>query len=264
MIHAPKLLGELVLRRVGVPAVVLCGGPSVTSFDANDLAGDTLLFSANAHGAKLVGERYGFGVDYIVSVDNIHTETKEPMEPMLRQYGVPIISPQFWADYRLHDWGFAGNSGMQAIYVAWLMGCSPIVVFGMDCYATGTYWHNPNLQNISSGRNASFFLNKLRSLHNLCGSDHIRVAGHSLAGQFFPPYNPAERMPVVIPTPHQIRRADPKTVILRMECDRDFNKARLKAGELYEFTVGEAEAIINRRQGRVWTGNKASQTSFQP
>lgn len=118
-------LGDLAGTRPGA-ALVICGGTGVM----DDLDGlpeieFATVLSANSHGCRLP-KKWRRPVDFIVAKDHYHTTTKLRMEPQLREYGVPIISRQFWADYRMLDWNLQGNSGLTAIAVAAALGANRV------------------------------------------------------------------------------------------------------------------------------------------
>lgn len=145
-------LGDLAGTRPG-PALVICGGTGV-SRDLGNLPPlkFTTVLSANGHAFKLPHPDRR-NVDFIVAKDHYHTTTKLRMEPQLRAHGVPIISRQFWADYRMLDWNLQGNSGLTAIAIAAVLGASEIYVVGMDDFTQGSYFHDPDARTIGKGRN---------------------------------------------------------------------------------------------------------------
>src|SRR5687767_7977679 len=114
----------------GIPAFVLGGGPSLTVEYAKCPA-NAVKVSANPHGSKLTI------CDWIVTNCD-HSDMREILQP----YRTPTIGPYEGADYAL-DYPCLPNAGMQAAFVAWVMGCSPIILAGMDCYMTDTdHWED--------------------------------------------------------------------------------------------------------------------------
>lgn len=145
-------IAELIGKGSGL-ILVVGGGMSVpTDLAALDALGlkPSVIVSANGHAVKA-----GLKPDYIVCKDDVHTETGEKMEELLRPIGAPIVSPQSWADIRLRDWPIDGNSGIYAIAFAVLLGGHPVVPIGFDFYLQGTYWHDPDAPNISRKSAAS-------------------------------------------------------------------------------------------------------------
>lgn len=139
MIYFDKLIGA----HEGRPAIIIGGGPSAPDQieRARERLDDPVLISVNEHGSKLLGR-----CDYSVSLDNI--------APKLREYETPKISPYNWADIKITGHWNAANSGRTACWVAWKLGCTPIVLVGMDLYQGGTYFWNKQAH--SSGRNTKF------------------------------------------------------------------------------------------------------------
>ncbi|MDE2098505.1 MAG: hypothetical protein KGL39_14725 [Patescibacteria group bacterium] len=111
------------------PIIVIGGGPSV----ANDLhkipkSYPACVISANEHGFR----QDRFDVNYIVSVDYTYSMSRTPMREKLAQYGRPSINRWSWADYRIPEWHFNGDSGLSAIAVAVMLGGWPVIALGMD------------------------------------------------------------------------------------------------------------------------------------
>ena len=186
---------DIALAHRGHAVVAMGGGPSLPDQVAAIRHPVAAWVSANDHGAKLRR------VDYIVAVDDVHQVTGEPMGPRLRAHGAPIVSPRFFADYRmppitvrrndgqLIDW--RGNSGMQAIWVAWALGGWPVIVAGIDNYQGGTYWHDPNADSSGTAKEPADFDDRLAQLRDLIGTDRVRVVDGPLL-KFWPKYDPDE------------------------------------------------------------------------
>lgn len=123
-------LAELIMRHAGKRICVMGGGKTLQA-DIEVIEADVWI-SVNNHGAKLRP------VDYIVCMDNIHTANKREMRHFLRQFSdAPIISPWHWGQYQMHKWpGYPRmyNSGVMAVWVAYLMGAHPVIMAGYDCY----------------------------------------------------------------------------------------------------------------------------------
>ncbi|UOF79509.1 hypothetical protein [Caudoviricetes sp.] len=122
--------GELVMKHKGARICVMGGAPSL----ADDIAkvDADIWISTNTHGAKLRS------VDYVVAMDNTHTETSEFMEGVIREVtDAPIIGPWHWANYGLTDYPLAPRvllSGVVAQWAAYMMGAHPVIMAGFDCY----------------------------------------------------------------------------------------------------------------------------------
>jgi hypothetical protein len=112
-------LEELRDRHAGQTFVVLGGGPSLAEEMRHAPAG--LRISANEHGA-----RWG-RCHYIVALDN------DPER--VRGFGLPVIGqhPDV-ADYLFEPLAGLNLSGLQAVYVAYVLGAAQVVLAGMGLY----------------------------------------------------------------------------------------------------------------------------------
>src|SRR5690606_1288195 len=118
------------------PILVIGGGPSV-NIDLPRLKVEPVaVISANAHGFK----QSFFPPTHALVVDAWHSVTLQSMDALVRPYGVPIISPHWWADIRINDWMSGMSTGLTAICVAALMGGNPVITTGLDGFAGG-YFH---------------------------------------------------------------------------------------------------------------------------
>lgn len=226
----PWLLSKLVDAGVGRMAVIIGGGPSVKS-DLKQIPGiaQALIISANEHAfhTKL-------RADYIWCKDHRRIfpgwqakhAPKEFMEPRLRKYGVPIVGPNYWCDYRAIEWPLPQfNSGQQAIAFAALLGCAPIVAVGMDCFEGATYFHDPDAPNISKGRPRGYWVSRLERLRQALPSAPIRGCSGILRATFGA-YNPAKH-PVPGPVPAILHRYV-KMPTLWVRTRREFQDAKDK------------------------------------
>jgi hypothetical protein len=205
VVPVQRVISQLFDWYVGSPILVICGGPSVTA-DLPKLSADfapALVLSANEHGTK----QDRFKVDYIVNCDKTHCIRHVPMEGWLRQFGAPIINRWSWADVRLEDWNFNGNSGTTAVAVAAALGGSPIVVLGIDLYATGrNYFYDtatdlsPQKKRLAARPIISQPERRLGRLWDFTKGAHIRPLSGVLTTRW-PKYTPGEQLgpPPVIP-----------------------------------------------------------------
>lgn len=182
------LLSDLIPNVCGRPVVVMGGAPSLPD-DVERVAHDDCVYiSANQHGLMLRD------CDYSVYVDPVHQVTGERMQEKLSAFGVPTISPVFGADYRIPNWdsiGFKGNCGLHAIWVAYLLGASAIIVCGIECYQGGTYWHDPKGKSSSVGRGIQFFEKRIAELKKIIDVSRVRVVSGHLNNHFIS-YDPRE------------------------------------------------------------------------
>lgn len=125
-----ETLNDLKGAHAGLPAFILGGGPSLP-LEYVACPTNAIRLSANHHGAKFTR------CDYIVTNCD-----HAIMRAIFAPYGTVTIGPYEGADYRVTE--LLPNAGMQAAFAAWVMGCSPIILAGMDCYMTDTdHWHEP-------------------------------------------------------------------------------------------------------------------------
>ena len=126
-----KLISAVVGPYLGKPILVIGGGPS-TAVNLKHIPLDypAAVISANGHGFK----QDRFNVDFIVGVDWYFGGTRQPMQEYVAQFKRPTINSWSWADYRIPEWTFNGDSGLTAIAVAVMLGGHPIVPLGMDRY----------------------------------------------------------------------------------------------------------------------------------
>jgi hypothetical protein len=125
------LVAELYGKHKGKPILVVGGGPSAPD-EARALGSridNMVVISANTHAWHL-----GLRPDYTFCKDHVHTELKTPMEVLVRAGNAPVVTGQYWGDYRCARWPIQGNSGQHAIALAALMGGAPIVPIGIDCF----------------------------------------------------------------------------------------------------------------------------------
>lgn len=233
-----KTLSDLIRVHRGRAAVVMGGAPSLPRDLAElvDWPGRTsaVYLSANDHAFKLPAP-----VDYIVACDNI--------EQRLRVHGRPIIAPRHWADFRvLHQ--VVSNSAALACVVAWAMGCSPIVVTGVELYSAGTYFHDERAHSPGKTANVQQHLRRWSKLIEASVGAYVRPVSGPLL-QRFPRFDSNEAaMP-----------ADPEDMIAsiiggsRVEITRDvpdWHGRSLVRGSVVEMRTSEAGKAIADGYGR--------------
>ena len=189
------LLSDLVGPYEGKPILVICGGASAARHfpEVYDLQ-PALVLSANEHGFK----QDRFKIDFIVSVDYWYGSTRERMDKKLAGHKTPHINRWSWADYRIPEWNFNGDSGLTAIAVAVMLGGHPVVALGID-RMTGPkkyFWQNgpdpqwakkvqPHIMNIRE---------HVRRSVEFCKDAQVRIF-HGPMLEYWKPYSPAETLP---------------------------------------------------------------------
>ncbi|MBP8233992.1 MAG: hypothetical protein KAY22_16970 [Rhizorhabdus sp.] len=200
------VIADLFDRWNGKPILVLGGGPSVSK-DLPALAlTPACVISANDHGKH----QTRFPVDIFVNCDKIHCMLKVPMESILRPLGGLIVNRHSWADYRLAEWQFSGNSGLTAIAVAAALGGDPVLVTGIDMWKEGRiYFHDtdpavvPRRRRFVKPAVTRRDRDVLRPLKAFVAGANVRPLSGPLT-EAFPKFDPGEVLPA--PRPVDYRR----------------------------------------------------------
>lgn len=229
-------ISQCVHRHAGLPAVVVGGGPSAPAAFVGEGPHPpqrAIYFSANGHGVLLSQTGVCPRPDYLVCMDKL--------EDRLRPMGVPIISTREFADIRLYDVRLR-NSGMLAAYAAWVLGCAPIVLVGMDCYDGATYFHDASAKSTGKNMPAAKHLERWGALAQI-SSGMYRAIGGKL-GALYPPYDPAEP-PAALPDAETVRSRvlGQHVKILR----RPPGLPGYRPGEVYQVSRKEAARLLNSR-----------------
>lgn len=242
-----ELITSLFGRYDGNPILVIGGGPSVNE-DLPRLVADgfkpACVISANEHGFM----QSAFPVDFAVNVDKHHCALKRHMAEILRPFGKPIINRHSWADYRLPEWTFSGNTGLTAIAVACVLGGDPVVPIGIDFWSSGRhYFHKPyeltkrEQRWMASRKAPSGPDRRLRNLMQFARGATIRpVSGPLLTA--FPAGNPTH------PVAYRERIAQlPWSHYVAQRCfSFSGNLDRVQAGAVLALTEKEAAPLLRR------------------
>jgi hypothetical protein len=213
-----ELIAHLFDRWKGQPILVIGGGPSARK-DLPKLKAmgvePKATISANDHGFK----QDVFPIDLVVNCDVVHCLERKKMCEYLAPYAGKVVNRYSWADYRLADWKFSGNSGMTAIAVAAALGGHPVIVTGIDMWKGGRlYFHDqgtkPQKVRRVSGAVSRRDKERVRPLLSFCSGVNVRPVSGPLT-EWFKPFDPAETFkPAVRPTGYRLRMEDecPETV----------------------------------------------------
>jgi hypothetical protein len=229
-------LRDLLLRHSGATIAVLGGGESLPE-QAARLPADAICLSANQHGCLLRP------CDYIVAIDSI--------EANLRRFGLPIIAPQNWADYRVSEHPQLPYTGMHAAWVAWMLGARLILLAGMDCYVERpggqTWWHGPD----TDGRERQFrWQERGWRMTKACVEVPIRSMGGPTV-EIFGAYDQAEVLPPYVPSerPHLLAQC----AGIRVEILKDHRRGKFHKyfeGQVLELPRDEALKLMAQRIAR--------------
>lgn len=248
MAVSQELITVLFDRWVDRPILVIGGGPSV-KHDLPRLremgVEPACVISANEHGCK----QDLFRVDLIIHRDHTHCLQKVKMEPYLRPFGVPLVNVFSWADYRLPDWRFAGNSGMSAIALACALGGHPVIVTGIDMWHGGRlYFHDekgarkPPKRRRVGGEVRRRDRDRVLPLRAFAKGAHVRPMSGPLL-EWFAPFDPAETLKPQRPVGYRLRLEEEAPRTVRAEVVRAFRFANhdyAKLGHVLALSPNEA------------------------
>jgi hypothetical protein len=189
---------------------VLGGGPSARKDLARLELTPACVISANEHGAH----QDRFKIDLVVNCDKRHCMLQRPMEEILRAAlpNAAIVNRHSWADYRLGDWRFSGNSGLTAIAVAAALGGNPVIVTGIDMFHGGRlYFHDAGAKPSKARTVRPAVIRrdktKLTPLKQFCAGQAIRPMSGPLT-EYFTQYDPTEPRKERARVPYAQRRDD--------------------------------------------------------
>jgi hypothetical protein len=129
------------------------------------------------------------------------------------------------------------NSGVVAAWVAWVMGCAPILLAGMDCYRGACYWHAPKAQSTGQHLQLSNHMVKWQTLAMKCPRAMLRSMGGPLS-DVFPAFDPTE--PVIGGPPEMDELDVHKAKVVRAW-------RRFRPGQIVELTLAELKDGLKSR-----------------
>ncbi len=250
-----QTLRPLIHANAGRTAIIMGGGPSLArSLDQCPL--DALHFSVNDHGARLLKDtpHDGRKVEWIVACDKIEQRARLDIgrgeAGVVEQrdgqpWNVPVVSRHMWADYRMLSL-VAPSSGMAAAWLARLMGCSPIILLGMDLYCGGTYFDAPTAK--SSGRmiDDAHHFDRWCTVFKTYPAQYRFIGCSPLFKKIIQPYDPTEATDAPIPREklmNEIRGTHVKLTREALISMREF-----QCGETLELAEGEAAKVIREKR----------------
>lgn len=251
----PTLFGELIGQSSG-PALVIGGGPSAAR-DLPELQrqgfAPNVRISANEHGFR----QDLYTITHSVCLDPRHGEKHISMEDLLG-HDVPIISPNFFADYRLPEWTLACNTGLAAIAVAVFMGCAPVVVVGIDFYRihdrnAGTYFHDAGAVSNSNTKTPRNFETQVKALEQWIGrAPPVRSWG-PLGGRYGRELSEPVRPVDVEALPQaKYRRHLPICIVqAHPHSAVRFKMARVDPGRVFPCSPNEARSLVMSKKAKL-------------
>lgn len=125
-----KVISEFVHCHLGKPATIIGGAPSRLT-DVPLCPQNGIFISANDHGLL---QR---DCDYIAACEDLGIR--------LFQWERPIIASWSRADIRVFEVPLPNSAALGA-WAAYVMGCAPVVIAGVECYQGKTYPQDPDLR----------------------------------------------------------------------------------------------------------------------
>ena len=171
-------LSAFVHEHVGIPAVIIGGGISRSAQVAQcPTPAEAIYISANDHGLAKWRCHYAFCLDMI--------------EARIRKYDAPLISTKRFGEIRVFDQR-VHQSGMMAVYAAWAMGCTPILLAGMDCWVGGVYEDDHDAASTGKRVDLQHHLTAWRHLRAVVTGDVRSLGGPLVDNDIFPLHDPAK------------------------------------------------------------------------
>lgn len=243
-----RTVAELIHAHVGRAAVVMGGGPSLTAANLRHAPPDALYISANDHGLRFLADhpKLNARASYVVAVDRIEERTRYDVRyGRSRPWHVPIITRKCYGDYRLLHMP-APLTGLVSAWLARLMGCSPIVVIGMDLYCGPTYHDEPNARSNGKCTSARDHRQQWRQLTTEHPAMYRALGCHEYVREVLGTYDPTE--PVTPPLgADELARGNPE-VRVRITQPAEIYLRKFAAGTIIRVGVKEAAALINERK----------------
>lgn len=205
----PLSFRELSNKHKGQPALIMVGGVKLPEHYKKAPKRGAVKISVNQHGVKLTKCDYAVYLDY----NTIGPQVTDTPGPHKR-----ITHGKVHVDYRLTEFWHPGDSAMLACWCAYQMGCAPIIVLGMDGYAGGAYWHDPDAK--SQGRNVTpskHLENWQREVtRNIPNAMQVIRAFDEPLNKVFHPYKPKEEIAEIMPELPAPRLKDLQGPVIKM------------------------------------------------
>lgn len=243
-----RTVAELTHKHFGRPAVVMGGGPSLTPANIRLAPTDAVFLSANDHGLRFLSDHpeLGLRASYVVACDKIEERVRYDVRyKRERPWGVPLITRKCYGDFRLVHMP-APLTGLVSAWVARLMGCSPIIVIGMDLYSGATY--HDNSKATSAGKCTSAREHRLgwHKLRNTYRAMYRAIGCHDFVREELGVYDPRE--PVESPRDAYELHVDNPEVPVLLTRPATLYTRRMAPGIVIHVGEKEAANLISQRQ----------------
>lgn len=231
----------------GRPGVVMGGGESLGAGMAQ-APQDAVYVSANDHGVRWLADHPNNArrCSYVVACDKIEPRARKDVRPGKGQaWGVPIIGRYMWADYRLLR--MPGRlTGQVAAWLARFMGCSPIILLGMDLYAGGTYYDAPQARSSGKHQSARQHLSYWDKLAKEYPAQYRVIGGHSLLQARLGVYDATEPVDQPAKLEQLEREIEARTVRIVRPAMIRFRQ--FAVGTIIDVSVKEAAELFKERK----------------
>jgi hypothetical protein len=243
-----RTVAELIHAHVGRAAVVMGGGPSLTPANIRQAPSDALYISANDHGLRFLADhpKLELRASYVVAVDKIPERLRyDQRYGRERPWNVPMITRKCYGDFRVLHMP-APLTGLVSAWLARLMGCSPIIVIGIDLYSGATYHDQPKAASNGKTISTKEHRQQWRQLSIEHPAMYRALGCHEYVREVLGTYDPAE--PVEPPlSAAELARGNPE-VRVRIIQPAEIYLRKFSPGTVIDVGVKEAACLINERK----------------
>ena len=231
-----RALSHFVHAHAGRPAVVIGGGVSRSEQVARcPPPGEAVYISANRHGCEIAA------CDYITCLDQIERE--------LRTFGVPIATTRNFGEIRIFRQR-VNQSGMLGAYLAWVFGCSPILLCGMDLWVGGTYESDKAAKSSGTRVPTADHAHRWQQVRTLLAGADLRSLGGPLVDRgVIPLHNPSQ--PAGPPASARALLKEVGGFVVEFKADTRFPPYEYKKGDVGEISQNEVRRLQQLRQIRI-------------
>jgi hypothetical protein len=249
-----RTVRELLHSQAGRTAVIVGGGCSLNKWIAA-APREALYISVNDHGTRLFKDRpeLARACELIVACDFIEERARADVGRHTadkgrdaKPWGLPVVSTYMWADYRLLFMP-GPSSGMAAAFIARLLGCSPILLLGMDCFAGGTYYDDPHAQSTGHDATATEHLNRWRTLLEKFPAQYRTMGCYPALRELCGVFDPREARHRAVDRAQLERELTSESARMRLLRDTLISMRPFTAGSVLELHRNEATKLINKR-----------------
>lgn len=166
----------------------------------------------------------------------------------MRKYSVPVLCRHQWADYRIFDKSIP-NSAALAAWAAYVMGCNPIIISGVECYQGNTYPHNKKLHTAGHNLTLKEQLQRWDRMSIECYGANFRVISGPLL-EIFNKYDPKEYLDRLPARTYPEMLSLCQGSLVYMLQDHHYGRVTYTKGKEYELPEIEAHAFVRLNVAR--------------